>query len=157
MVYGSTKGIVTRVAEMFGCAAYYSDQDGKTGILEQFRGGDQGGMAATSALGMGVDIPDIRCIIHMGFPRSLLDYVQESGRAGRDGQPSEAIIIQPEEFDEFPAWFEQNTAREQEGLALVRQYMMASAPSCRRQVLDDYLDGPIDGYERQQCGDQDGP
>ncbi|KAF7174543.1 hypothetical protein CNMCM5623_007767 [Aspergillus felis] len=42
-------------------------------------------IAATSALGMGVDIPNICSIIHIGTPRMLLDYAQESGRAGRDG------------------------------------------------------------------------
>jgi superfamily II DNA helicase RecQ len=50
-------------------------------------------IVATSALGMGVDVPDIRCIIHIDWPFSLLDYAQESGRAGRDRSPSEAIMI----------------------------------------------------------------
>jgi superfamily II DNA helicase RecQ len=48
---------------------------------------------ATSVLGIGVDIPDIRCIIHIRRPRSLLEYAQESGRARRDSEASEAIII----------------------------------------------------------------
>jgi hypothetical protein len=65
----------------------------------------------------------------------LLDYAQESGRAGRDHLPSEAIIIQPEGFDEVPAWFDPNTPREQAGLELVRQYMFGDHP-CRRGVLD---------------------
>jgi superfamily II DNA helicase RecQ len=106
IIYGSTKGIVTKAAEILGCAAFYSDQDSKSGILEQFRDTTNRVIAATSALGMGVDIPDIRCIIYIGFPRLLLDYAQESGRAGRDRAPSEAIIIQPERFDEFPQWFD---------------------------------------------------
>lgn len=76
------------------------------GILGQFRGAANPVIAATSALGIGVDIPNIRCIVHIGFPRSLLDYAQESGRAGRDQKPSEAIIIQPDGFDEVPAWFD---------------------------------------------------
>ena len=154
IVYGSTKPIVTQAAEILGCSAFYSDQDEKLGILEQFRRAANGVIAATSALGMGVDIPDIRCIIHIGFPRSSLDYAQESGRAGRDHLPSEAIIIQPKGFDEVPAWFDQKTDREQAGLALVRQYMFGDHP-CRRVLLDGYLDGEIDGYTRQQCGDQD--
>lgn len=48
---------------------------------------------ATSALGIGVDIPDIRYIIHISRPRSLLKYAQESRRARRDSDGSEAIII----------------------------------------------------------------
>ncbi|KAJ5300045.1 hypothetical protein N7476_007735 [Penicillium atrosanguineum] len=156
IVYGSNKSIVTQAAEILGCAAFYSNQDEKLGILEQFRSASNGVIAATSALGMGVDIPNIRCIIHIGFPRSLLDYAQESGRAGRDRLPSEAIIIQPEGFDEVPAWFDQNTDREQAGLELVRQYI-AGEHQCRRVLLDRYLDGDIDGYTRQRCGDQDGP
>ncbi len=39
-------------------------------------------MVATSAFGMGIDIADIQLIIHIGWPRTLLDYAQESGRAG---------------------------------------------------------------------------
>jgi superfamily II DNA helicase RecQ len=52
-------------------------------------------IAATNALGMGVDIPDIRVIFYIGAPRTLLDYAQESRWAGWDSQASEAIIIQP--------------------------------------------------------------
>jgi superfamily II DNA helicase RecQ len=156
IVYGSTKSIVTQAAEILGCTAFYSDQDEKLGILEQFRRAANGVIAATSALGMGVDIPDIRCIIHIGFPRSLLDYAQESGRAGRDHLRSEAIIIQPEGFDEVPAWFDQNTTSEPVGLELVRRYIFGD-DGCRRVALDGYLDGAMDGYTRQQCGDQDQP
>jgi superfamily II DNA helicase RecQ len=154
IVYGSTKRIMTQAAEILGCAAFYSDQDEKLGILEQFRHAAHGVIAATSALGMGVDIPDIRCIIHIGFPRSLLDYAQESGRAGRDQQPSEAIIIQPDGFDEVPIWFDPTTSVAQAEFELVRQYMVGDH-GCRRVVLDRYLDGAINGYTRQQCGDQD--
>lgn len=48
---------------------------------------------ATSALSIGIDIPDIWLVIHMGRTRSLLDYKQESGRARRDGDTSQAIIL----------------------------------------------------------------
>ncbi len=48
---------------------------------------------ATTAFGMGIDCPDIRTIIHWGMPSSPEEYVQETGRSGRDGQPSRAIIF----------------------------------------------------------------
>jgi superfamily II DNA helicase RecQ len=44
---------------------------------------------------MGVDIPNIHSIVHIGTPWTLLDYAQESGQAGWDSQQSEVIIIQP--------------------------------------------------------------
>ena len=50
-------------------------------------------ITATNALGLGVDLPSVRAVVHVGVPVKLRDYTQESGRAGRDGKRSEAIIM----------------------------------------------------------------
>ncbi|KAJ2523129.1 hypothetical protein H4217_000274, partial [Coemansia sp. RSA 1939] len=78
----------------------------KKGVQVLFDLVDHQVIAATSALGMGVDIPDIRLIIHMGTPYTLLDHAQESGQAGCNGQPSVAVIIQPMGWDTPPVWME---------------------------------------------------
>ena len=89
-------------------------------------------VVATNALGLGIDIPNIRAVIYVDGPRNMRDFGHESGRAGRDGQVSELIIMPPPE----PGHPDSRMAQFMEG------------QRCYRVTLDGYLDGRAD---RQQC------
>ena len=64
----------------------------KKHMLESFKDGDVNCLIATTAFGMGVDISDIRYVIHVGFPLTMMDYVQQCGRGGRDKKGCECVM-----------------------------------------------------------------
>ena len=66
-------------------------------VQKRFMTGQLRVVVATVAFGMGLDKPDVRAIIHYNLPRSFESYVQEIGRAGRDGLPSHChVFFDPE-------------------------------------------------------------
>ncbi len=78
-----------------GCAAYHAGltKPERTAIESWFFGSNDGVLAATCAYGMGVDKSDVRTVVHYDLPASVEAFLQESGRAGRDGSPAQSVVL----------------------------------------------------------------
>ena len=111
-------------------------------------------IVATVAFGMGIDRSNVRFVIHAGAPRSPEHYQQEAGRAGRDGLPSECVLIYSgADFGRWRQMLEGNgelTPSARELLRDMERY--AAGTHCRHRSLVEYFGEP---YARENCASCD--
>jgi ATP-dependent DNA helicase RecQ len=162
IVYCQSRRRVEEVASMlndagFQAMAYHAGMDTADRQRNQDRFLREEGwiMVATIAFGMGIDKPDVRFVAHMDMPKNIEGYYQETGRAGRDGEPANAwmayglqdVVNQRRMIDESPAAdaFKQVLRGKLDALL-----SLAEASDCRRVRLLSYF-----GELSQPCGNCD--
>ena len=131
----------------FDAWAYHAgmDPEGRRHAEQMFRDRPHPIVVATVAFGMGIDRGDVRFVIHAGMPKSPEQYQQEAGRAGRDGEPAECVLIGSKADEmQWERMLDQEsngdpavnqTAREQ--LRLMSAYLRSTR--CRHNVLVEHF------------------
>lgn len=112
-------------------------------------------MVATIAFGMGIDKPDVRFVAHIDLPGSIEAYYQETGRAGRDGLPAEAMMLYGYDDIVLRSRFIEESDAPDQRKRMERQKLdtllgLAETANCRRQILLSYF-----GDRCEPCGNCD--
>ncbi|KAE8822995.1 hypothetical protein HRS9122_10470 [Pyrenophora teres f. teres] len=146
IVYCPTVDETKRLARLLQCSAYYremgSDEE-KARMVRSFTLGIEKLCTATNMLGLGLDAAGVRVVIHVAMCPLLLQYVQESGRAGRTGLDSDSIVLR--------ACYATKGGRVEKALGYklerpAKEFL--TGESCRRIAIDKHMDGR---QNRQQC------
>ncbi len=138
-------------ARGYSAAAYHAGLPAGTrsAVQERFIRDDLLIVVATVAFGMGIDKPNVRFVVHYDLPRHMEGYYQETGRAGRDGLPAEALLLfGTQDVATARYQMEQGNNETQKRIETHKLNSMvgfAESLTCRRRVLLGYLGEQLDG------------